>query len=152
MKCAVIYYSKSGATRKIAEKIQAGKNADLYLVEPEDAYGGYISSVARVGKEKLTGKTAGLKTAVSDFSEYDVVFIGFPIWYGTLPPFLQEYIRQCDLKGKRIIPFATAGANGRESALKTLQELLPGSNITDYFYTSMIKKADADQWLAGLSI
>ena len=152
MKFAVIYYSKSGITKGIAEKIQAKKAADLFLVEPEDAYGSYISSIARVGKEKLTGKTARLKTKVSDFSSYDVIFIGFPVWYGTLPSFLQEYIRQCDLKGKRIIPFTTAGANGRESALKTLQELLPYSIITDCFYTSMIKKADAEKWLAELEI
>ncbi len=150
MKSAVIYYSKSGVTAKIAAKIQEKTGADMYFIEPENAYGSYFSAILRVARESLTGKRAKLKTAVSDFSDYDVIFIGFPVWYGTVPHFLQDYIRGCKLGGKRIIPFATAGANGKASSLKTLKRLLPGSEITDYFYTNRSKRADADIWLDSL--
>lgn len=152
MNCAVVYYSKSGTTKKIAEKIQKKKEADLFLVEPEEAYGNYLSAVVRVGKEKLTKKEVKLKTEISDFADYDVIFIGFPVWYGTLPRFLQEYINKCNFKDKRIIPFATAGANGKESSFDTLKALLPGSKIRDYFYTSKVKKADVDKWLDEMDI
>lgn len=64
-----------------------------------------------------------------------------------MPQFIQDYIRQCDLAGKRIIPFVTAGSNGKSSSYKTVKELLPNSRITDYFYTSNLKKADEDAWL-----
>ena len=151
MKAAVIYYSRSGVTKKIAEKVQKKFSADMYFVEPEKAYGNYASAVARVIGEKASKKDPVLKTAVSDFSAYDTVFIGFPVWAGSIPQFLQEYISKADLSGKRIIPFATAGANGKEGSLNALKRLLPDAVITDYFYTSMVKKADADAWLEGIN-
>lgn len=152
MKCAVIYYSKSGVTRKIAEKVKVAFDTDVYSVEPEKPYGSYISAVIRAGLEKLSGKAAALKTAAADFSSYNVVFIGFPVWYGTLPDFLQDYIKGAGLSSKRIIPFATAGANGKESSLKTLKKLLPDSEITDYFFTSSREPADPDAWLKGIKL
>ena len=151
MKAAVIYYSKSGTTERIAKKIQNRIDADLYFIEPDKRYGGYLSSVISVAGEKLMQKPAKPKTAAADFSEYDVIFIGFPVWYSTAPQFVQDYIKACKLSGKRIIPFATAGANGKDSSCKTVKELLPGCNITDYFFTSKVKEADADAWLDGIS-
>ena len=56
MKCAVIYYSKTGVTKRIADLVQKQFNADIYLVEPEKAYGGFLSSVARVVGEKISKK------------------------------------------------------------------------------------------------
>ena len=150
MKAAVIYYSRSGVTRKIAEKVQKKFDADMFFVEPEKAYGNYMASVVRVMGERASKNDPTLKTKVADFSSYDVVFIGFPVWAATLPQFLQEYISKAGLERKRVIPFATAGGNGKETSLKTLKELLPKSNITDYFYTSLIKKADVDAWLEGI--
>ncbi|WP_147613553.1 flavodoxin [Treponema pectinovorum] len=152
MKAAVIYYSKSGKTKKIAEKIAQEKGADLFFIEPENPYGTYISSVIRAGKELKSKKAVGTKTKIFDFSKYEVIFIGFPIWHGTLPFFFQEYIKKCAIDGKRIIPFATATASGKESALLTLQNILPNSKITEYFYTSAIKKADVDKWLSELKL
>ena len=137
-------------TKRIADLIQAKFNADVYLVEPEKAYGGFLSSVARVVGEKISKKSPALKTAVSDFAPYDIVFIGFPVWAGTVPDFMQEYIRKANLAGKRVIPFATASANGRESSLKTLKALLTDSSITDYLYTSSRQPADIQTWLDGI--
>ena len=150
MKAAVIYYSRSGVTKKIAEKVRDRFQADMYFVEPEKAYGNYASAVARVIGEKASKKDPVLKTKVSDFSAYDTVFIGFPVWASTIPQFLQEHISKAGLQGKRVIPFATAGANGKESSLKRLKEILPDSTVTGYFYTSMVKKADADVWLNSI--
>ena len=151
MKSAVIYYSKSGVTEKIAKKIQERTGATLYFVEPDKSYGGSLSSVATVAGEKLTKKMSKPKTPVADFTDYDVIFIGFPVWLSTAPQFVQDYIKACNLSGKRVIPFVTATANGKDSSYKTIKGLLPDSEITDYFYTSNLKKADADAWLDGIS-
>lgn len=147
MKYAVIYYSKSGVTKKIAEIIRDKFGADLYFVEPENAYGNYLSAVVRVGKEKLIKKNPGVKTKPVDFSEYDAVFIGFPVWYGTMPPFEQEYVSRCDLAGKIVIPFATAGSTGKDVSLNTMKKLCPNSKLEHYFFTSMREKADVNAWL-----
>ena len=108
------------------------------------------SAAPRFKCSSMFGFLPALKTAPADFSAYDTVFIGFPVWAATIPDFLQEYIRQADLAGKRVIPFATAGNNGRDESLAALKALLPDSEITDYFYTSMVEKADADAWLEGI--
>lgn len=150
MKAAVIYYSRSGITKKIAEKVQAKFNADMIFVEPEKKYGSFPSTIIRVIREKKGKKAPAAKTPAADFSGYDIVFIGFPVWAATVPDFLQEYLRRADLAGKRVIPFATAGNNGREESLAALKALLPESEITDYFYTSMKEKADEDAWLEGI--
>ena len=150
MKAAVVYYSRSGITRKIAEKIQAKFGTDMIFVEPEKAYRSFAGAILRVIREKKAKKTPGVKTAPADFSGYDTVFVGFPIWAATMPDFFREYLTRADLAGKRVIPFATAGNNGRENALRDLKEALPDSEITDYFYTSMKEKADADAWLEGI--
>lgn len=150
MKCVVIYYSKSGTTKALAEKVADRFGADIFPVEPKKAYGSYMSAVVRAGAERLSGTVPETKSIPCSFDEYDVIFIGFPVWYSTMPQFMQSYLRQSKLHGKRIIPFATAGANGRESSLKTVESIFPDCSITDYFYTSLVKKADAEKWLDGI--
>lgn len=151
MKTAVIYYSRSGVTKTIADKIQKKFGSDLYSVEPEKGYGNYLSAVIRYGRERKNGSVP-LKTRAADFSSYDVVFIGFPVWYGTMPSFLQDYVEAANLSGKRVIPFATAGANGKESSLRTVKEILPDSTVTDYFYATHSQLGNADAWLDGLNL
>lgn len=150
MKSAIIYYSRSGVTKKIVDKIQKKFGSDVYSVEPEKKYGNYLSAVIRYGGERK--KSVPVKTKIADFSSYDVIFIGFPVWYGTMPNFLQEYVKNANLAGKRIIPFATAGANGKESSLNTVKELLPNCNVTHYFYATHSHLGEADAWLDGIKL
>lgn len=150
MKSAVIYYSRSGITKEIAEKVKAVFGSDMYFVEPEKAYGGYLSAVLRNGAEKLRKKATAVSTPVADLSSYDIIFVGFPVWYGTMPDFMQEYVKKCGVKGKKIIPFATAGANGKESSLATVKQLFIGCDVSDYFYTTKPKSGDADKWIKTL--
>lgn len=97
-----------------------------------------------VAEEKIQGNMAKLTKEVNDFSKYDVIFVGFPVWYHTMPTFVQDYVNKCNLKNKRVTPFVIASANGKESSLKTIKTLLPDSNITDYFFTSTLKKEDEE--------
>lgn len=151
MKSVVIYYSRGGATKGVAEKIRDAFGSDMIFVEPEKAYGGYLSAVIRNGKEKMTKNAAKVKTPVADISGYDVVFVGFPVWYGTMPTFMQEYVKKCNISGKKVIPFATAGANGKDSSLATVKEIFSGCTVSDYFYTTKPKSAETDEWVKGLS-
>ena len=147
MRSVVIYYSRSGNTKDIAEKISQKFDSDMFFVGPDREYGSYISSVMRVAKEKLLREDITFRSDVTDLSSYDVVFIGFPVWYGNIPHHLKEYLLQTDLKGKHVIPFITAGANGKENCLNTIKDLCPHSEITDHFFTSMMSKADVSAWL-----
>lgn len=150
MRSVIIYYSRAGATKSVAEKIRDAFHADMIFVEPEKAYGNYLSAVIRNGTEKMTKNAAKVKTPVKDVSEYDVVFIGFPVWYGTMPTFMQEYVKKCNIHGKKVIPFATAASNGKESSLKTVKEIFADCEVSDYFYTTKPKNGEADAWVKGL--
>lgn len=152
MKSAVVYYSKSGTTKKLADKIAETLGADVFPVEPEKAYGSYFSAVVRAGAERISGNTPAYKTEPVDFSDYDVIFIGFPVWYSTLPQFFQSYLSACGISGKHVIPFATAGSGGKESSLKALTALLPDCEITDFFFATLRNPSDPDSWLAGLEL
>lgn len=151
MKSAVLYYSRSGATKGVAEKIRSTFGSDMIFVEPEKAYGNYLSAVFRNGKEKMTKNAAKVKTPAKDFSGYDVIFVGFPVWYGTMPTFMQDYVKKCGIKGKKVIPFATAGANGKDSSLATVKELFSGCTVSDYFYTTKPKSGETDAWVQSLA-
>ncbi len=152
MKVAIIYYSRSGITESIAKKIQTKTNGDLIKIEPNKTYGNYLTSVFQVAGEKITNNMAKATNEILDFTNYDVVFVGFPVWYHTMPIFMQEYLKKCNLKNKRVIPFVTASGNGKDSSYKTIKNLLPDCNITDYFYTSKLKKTDEDKWLENIKL
>lgn len=150
MKSAVIYYSRGGATKGIAEKIGNTFGSDMIFVEPEKAYGSYFSAIIRNGREKVTKNAAKVKTPAANLSGYDVVFVGFPVWYGTMPTFMQEYFKNCDIKGKKIVPFATAAANGKASSLATVKDIFSACTVSDYFYTTKPGSGATDAWIKGL--
>ena len=147
MKAAVIYYSRSGVTKKIADKIHGKFNADMFRLEPKEKYGNYISAVLRNGGEKLFKEKVAVNNEVKSYDEYDVIFIGFPVWYSSVPGFMQEYLKECGITGKTIIPFATAGVNGKESSLKTVRTLFPECKVEHYYYTTSPKQEDIDNWI-----
>ena len=98
---------------------------------------------------KIQGNMAKSTNEVNDFSKYDVIFIGFPVWYHTMSTFVQDYVSKCNLKSKRVIPFLTANVNGKESLLKAAKILISNFNITDR-HTSSLKKEDEDAWLNSI--
>lgn len=151
MKYAVVYFSLTGETEKIARAIAERFGAELFPVEPQEDYGGFARAVARVVAERLRGKSPAAKTPPRDFTGYDVVFIGFPVWAGTMPAFMQDYIRACRFGKQTVIPFVTAAGTGKLSALQTVGELLPGASIEHYYFTSKPAPMDAQAWLSGVA-
>lgn len=151
MKCAVVYYSNSGNTKRIAEEIGRRFSAELIFVEPEVPYGGFLSAVARVVREHKNPEDPRPKQARADLSSYDLLFLGFPVWAGTMPRFMQAFVRNSAPSGKTVIPFATAMGTGKDSALATVRALLPDCEVADYFYTSMREKPDVEAWLEGVA-
>ncbi len=147
MKSAVVYFSNSGVTKQIANAISFKFDSDIYAVEPKEAYGSFFSAVFKLGREKTKKKKMVPKTKMADYSKYDIIFLGFPVWAGTMPEFLQLYVKKARWQGKRVIPFVTAAGTGKDSALACVEKLLPESEVTDYYYSSLAKKMDAEKWM-----
>lgn len=148
MKAVIIYYSRSGNTEKLAKKIQSSLNCDILKIEPEEAYGNYIISCLRVMKENTQKITPGFLTEIPDLTDYDTVFLGYPIWAQDIPAFIQDFILKCNIKGKVIIPFATYGMSGINWTMKTLKKICSDAEIRLPFDTGVFKKGDYDKWIS----
>lgn len=147
MKAIVLYYSKSGNTEKLAERICKDLDCEKLRIEPEKEYGNYFSAVVRVAKEKRKQITPAFVTEIPDLMAYDVVLIGYPVWYQDMPAFVAEFVRQCDLSCKTVIPFATFGTTGVKWTLKTIMSICEGADVKYPFDYGVIKKDNYDQWL-----
>ena len=146
----ILYYSRSGKTEKLARRISDDLKCEMLIVEPEKAYGNYLSAVIRVIREKSKQPPPGFITGIPDLASYDVVFLGFPIWASDMPVFFAEFVNQCDLQGKTIIPFATFGRTDISCAANTLARICKGAEIKLPFNYGMSKKDDYNNWIGDL--
>lgn len=147
MKPIIIYYSRSGNTEKIALKLQKDLSCDVVKIIPEKTYGNYVSSCLRVTYERGAKITPKFVTAIPDTNNFDVIFLGFPIWMQDVPVFVADFITQCDIKDKTIIPFATYGMSDITWTKKTLERICNGANIKLPFDSGVFKKGNYEQWL-----
>ena len=144
----IIYYSRSGNTEKLALRVAKDLCCDTIKIEPEEEYGSYIASLFRVIKERSAKVVPKFTSPIPNLSAYDTVLLGYPIWAYDPPVFVSDFIRQCDLNGKTVIPFSTSGGSNISCTMKTLDSICSGANILLPFNHGMRKKDDYDQWIS----
>ena len=131
-KTLILYYSQTGTTETVAQELQRKLNADMELIGLENPYTGtYAETIARVGKEREEGNLPKLNPLKSDLSKYDVIFLGFPIWYGTYAMPIASLVKEYDFKGKQIVAFCTFGSGGLEPAIEDLKKALPMAEVAE---------------------
>lgn len=133
-KILIVYLSRTGNTKAIAEIIQANVGGALVSLELEKPYpADYQTTVQQVVEENESGFLPPLKTKIDSIEKYDVVFVGFPTWGMKLPPPIKTFLKQYDLSGKTIIPFNTNAGYGVGSSFQTVKELCPKSKVLEGF-------------------
>ena len=126
----VLYYSQTSNTKKVAEEIATRVGADIEEVVPTKPYDGdFQATIERCMKERQEGVKPEIQPLKADISKYDVVFIGFPVWFGTYAPPIAALLDEVDLTGKKVVPFCTFGSGGLESSVKDLAEKQQGAEI-----------------------
>lgn len=129
-KVLVLYYSQTGTTKVVAEAIQARLGADIEEIVPVNPYDtDYSGTIARGHKEMTEGTYPELQPLNADISAYDVVFIGFPIWFGTYANPIETLLNTVDFSGRTVVPFCTFGSGGLDTSSKAVKEKLDGSNV-----------------------
>lgn len=135
-KVLVAYFSASGVTAQVAERLAKETGADLFEIEPEIPYTdedldwqdkGSRSSVEMNDR----GCRPAIRSKVGDMSQYQVVFIGFPVWWYREPSIIDTFMEAYDFTGKTVIPFATSGGSPMGEAGKNMQALAPGAKVVD---------------------
>lgn len=135
-KVLVAYFSATGTTEDVAEKIAAVTGGELHEIAPEQAYTNadldWNNRQSRSSVEMNDPKSRpALKEKKANMADYDVVYIGFPIWWGVAPHIVNTFIESHDLKGKTLIPFATSGGSGISQAVAALRKAYPDLNWQD---------------------
>ncbi|XCP87123.1 flavodoxin [Roseburia hominis] len=131
-KVLVAYFSATGTTQGVAEHIANGLNADIYEIVPEDPYTDadldYNDNNSRTTIEMNDPDARpAISGSVENMEQYDIVFIGYPIWWGEAPRIVSTFVESYDFSGKTIVPFCTSGGSGTGSSATNLEQLTGGA-------------------------
>ena len=129
-KILVLYYSQNGTTKAVAEEIAARLGADMEEIVPGVPYdGNFQETIERCMKEKELEVIPAVKPLNSDIPAYDVIFLGYPVWFGTFAPPVDGLLSAVDFSGKKIVPFCTFGSGGLSSSILDLKAKEPDAEI-----------------------
>lgn len=129
-KMLVLYYSQTGNTKAVAEEIANKLGADIEEITMVDPYDpDFQATIDRCMKDREQGIIPDIQPVKANVADYDIVFLGFPVWFGTYAPPVQKFLLDADFSGKKIVPFCTFGSGGLESSVKDLVVAEPGAEI-----------------------
>ena len=158
-KCLVVYFSASGETARLAKTISGVTGGDLFEIQPEQRYTAadlnWNNSKSRSTLEMNDDQSRpAIASHVEDMTQYDTVFVGFPIWWYQAPRIIETFLESYDFSGKTVVPFATSGGSGMgktESILKKCcaasTKWLPGKRLS-----SREKAASVQKWIDSLGL
>ena len=148
----VAYFSASGTTARVAKELAEAAKADLYEIKPETKYTSNdldwrdksSRSTVEMADKKSRPKLADKNAKIAD---YDVIFVGFPIWWYTAPHIINTFLESYDFSGKKVVIFATSGGSGFGNTVKELQPSAPKAQIIEgKLLNGRIDKAELAKW------
>ena len=129
-KMLVLYYSQTGNTKAVAQEIANKLGADIEEITMVDPYDpDFQATIDRCKKDQEQGVLPEIQPVKADIANYDVIFLGYPVWFGTYAPPVTSFLNNADFSGKKIVPFCTFGSGGLESSVKDLAVAEPGAEI-----------------------
>ena len=158
-KVLVAYFSVSGMTAKVAKELADVEKADLFEIRPEAAYTKEdLDWTNKQSRSTLEMSNPDCRPAVSgcveNMAAYDVVFVGFPIWWGREPSVVDTFLTSYDFGGKKIVPFCTSGGSDIGKTAERIQSLVGGKTCVDAGKRlgGQVSEADLKIWTEGLSL
>ncbi|WP_371380994.1 flavodoxin [Sporomusa aerivorans] len=150
-KILIAYFSHTGNTRKAANQIHELVGGDLVEIKTEKPYPTNYNECTDLAKqEKETNARPKLATKVTDMSSYDVIFVGYPIWWYTAPMAIHTFLEAYDLSGKTVIPFCTSGGSDVAESMGAIRSLCPNSTVLQGLTANNLN--DIKPWLAKLGM
>lgn len=157
-KSLTAYFSATGNTKKLAETLQKASGADLFEIMPIQVYTdedlNWHNDNSRSSAE-MKDKSARpkIKNKIEDMGKYQIIFLGFPIWWYTAPRIIDTFLESYDFSGKAIVPFATSGSSEMDNISDSLKEVcigkasfMKGKRFANYDISSLKK------WIDSLNI
>ena len=154
-KALVAYFSASGVTEQVAEKLASAAHADCFRIQPKIAYTkadlDWTNKSSRSSVEMSDpASRPEIVNENLDVLSYDVIFIGFPIWWYVAPTIINTFLEAYDFSGKKIVLFATSGGSGFGNTVKELQSSAPDAVITEGRLLNCGTKQEISEWVKSL--
>lgn len=152
VKALVVYFSCTGNTKAVAQEISELTRADLYEIIPADPYTdedlNYNNDDCRANREMNDPDARpAIGSDTIDISNYDTVFIGYPIWWGTMPRIINTFLDTYDLSDKTVMPFCTSGGSGISKSVSDMRDQEPDADIRDGLRVSSSSDGEINEWL-----
>ena len=157
-RCLVVYFSCTNTTKGIAERIAAVTDGTLFRIEPEEPYTSadldYNNSSSRANREQNDPSVRpAIANTLEGLENYDVVFLGYPIWWGDAPKIISTFLESYDLSGKTVVPFCTSHSSGIGSSDTDLHPLAPQAVWKDgRRFGGSESEETIKEWIDGLGL
>ena len=151
-KALVAYFSAEGTTARLAKKLAEAISADLFEIAPETPYTrADLDWRDKASRSTLEMQDRSCRPAIAgrveDMAAYDVVFVGFPIWWYREPSIIDTFMEAYDFAGKSVIPFATSGGSGMGDSGANMAALAPGAKVDEgRRFSSLARSAELAAW------
>ena len=157
MQSLVAYFSASGVTKALALRLANGIGAKLYEIAPETPYSDAdLNWMDKQSRSTLEMKDLDARPALADrnapVSDYDIIFVGFPIWWYREPSIIDTFLEAYDFTGKTVIPFATSGGSGLGKAPIRMAELSKANILPGKVFPPKASERELKDWVRSLPI
>lgn len=158
MNALVAYFSASGTTAKAAKALAKAAGAELYEIKPAISYtSADLNWMDKRSRSSVEMNDKQSRPALADtdapVAGYDVIFLGFPIWWYTAPTIINTFLESYDFSGKTIVLFATSGGSGLGKSAVSLRASVPGARIVDgRLLNGRLNADELKTWVSGLKL
>lgn len=156
-KVLIVYFSKTNTTEQMAGIINDAVDSEMIELITRVPYPEAYSDVLEQAREEInSGFCPELTTVVQDLDSYDLIFIGYPIWHGTIPPPIRTFLTDYDLSGKTVVPFCTSGVTAGTTSFNVLKSLAPEAQVLEGLQVSRSSvgssSARINEWLEKIGV
>ncbi|MDR0713256.1 MAG: NAD(P)H-dependent oxidoreductase [Bacteroidales bacterium] len=154
----VVYFSCTGTTKRLAEYAADILVAGIHEIVPEVPYTSadlnYSNDDCRANREQNNPSARpAIKNGMENMEKYDVILLGYPIWWGQAPKIIYTFLETYDFSGKTIVPFCTSGSSGIGTSDTNLHALAPGINwMSGRRFSGSETKNGISQWIESLNV
>lgn len=157
VKTLIAYFSHSGNTKIVANSIKENIGGDIFEIKTVESYpNDYNAVVDKAKKEQNVDYRPELATKIENMASYDMILVGYPNWWGTMPMAVFTFLEEYDFTGKTIIPFCTHEGSGLGRSVEDIKKICPSSNVLDGLAirgrSVNMAQNDVSAWLNKLGI
>lgn len=150
----IAYYSYSGNTKAVAEKIQNLTGGDMFEIKPVKAYPANYNDVVALAQQEKAKDVRPELVDNGNVENYDIIFVGTPVWWYTMAGPVKTYLSKNNFDGKVIMPFCTHGGGGESATYTDMQKLVPNAKVMGGYtsYERTAKDEDIKKWINGTKL